>query len=502
MWRARWKTRELRRQIGDRGVNAAGDDVSMPAEEVRDLLRTYAHDVTSTVQAARIHNVTVVGSLDLSGLHLEYDLDFTGCVFEGDVLLTGASTGSVNLSNTTMHALLAGHARVDGDLVLHQARIGQRSARVRAAMSTTPPNPEGDQVQTRRRDVDHDVRAPVVLTSSHVNGDVIATETVIHTGDHWAFYAPRSQISGSFIGSRLTSNGGVNLSESRLENSILLDGAAVGGVEANIVSMRGGFFADWNFVSTGPVDLLAMQAGNIVTFHGSELKGTPVAANLTRLTSSRIRLDMHTPPAGRLVLRDVHVTSLIDSAASWPASGNLDLEGLRYGRVSSTENVGVDERIDWLLRDEQVSAASFERLAAHYQAAGDERSARTVRLARERRLLRGQGIPARAWGLLQDALFGYGFVPTRALLWLVALVGAGAWWFSAHAVRPINPREHPTWDPFLYALDLVIPIVNLGHETAWNPTGADKAVAMTLTISGWLLATAVVAGARRILNRR
>ncbi|HET6290675.1 MAG TPA: hypothetical protein VFG15_28510 [Amycolatopsis sp.] len=76
------------------------------------------------------------------------------------------------------------------------------------------------------------------------------------------------------------------------------------------------------------------------------------------------------------------------------------------------------------------------------------------------------------------------------------MVGTGGWWFSGHPVRPLKQNEHPT-----YALDLVVPVVDLGQEKAWDPVGTDKMVAMALVVAGWLLATAVVAGARRLLSR-
>jgi hypothetical protein len=108
-------------------------------------------------------------------------------------------------------------------------------------------------------------------------------------------------------------------------------------VNASIVTVRGGFFAAFGFVASGPVDLLAMHASNIVTFHDAELRGSPVSANLTRLTASRLRLDTRAAPRGRLVLRDVRVNSLVDSSSTWPADGDLDLEGLSYDRIGATE---------------------------------------------------------------------------------------------------------------------------------------------------------------------
>jgi hypothetical protein len=500
--RERWRRRSLRHQIRDGGIDGTAGDQPLGASEVRDLLVFYSQCPAAAVEPFRLRDVHIGGSLDLSHMQLGFDLDLTGCVFAGELVLTGAKTGSVQLSHARLHALVAGNARVGGDLVLHGARVAGESPREPvAAPDTAHLYRSGDQVQSAVRTIDAESRSPVLLTSSHIDGDVVMTDATVDTVEAWAVYAPRLQVAGSFIASGLRATGGIKLSEARFENSIVLDRAHVHGVEANIVTMRGGFLADWGFVSTGPLDLLAMQAGNIVTFHDAELRGTPVSANLTRLTASRIRLDMRARPRGRLILRDVRTESLVDSTESWPAKGDLDLEGLRYGRISATDEVTVGQRVDWLTRDGEIASSSFERLAAHYQTSGDERSARTVRLARERCLVRRKKMHHRLWGWTQDALFGYGFAPVRALLWLAALVGGGAWWFSLHSVLPVSAQEHPSWDPAIYALDLVVPIVDLGQERAWDPTGANKAVAMTLVIAGWLLATAVVAGARRLLNR-
>lgn len=66
---------------------------------------------------------------------------------------------------------------------------------------------------------------------------------------------------------------------------------------------------------------------------------------------------------------------------------------------------------------------------------------------------------------------------------------------------PVKADEHPTWDPFLYALDLLIPLLDLGHEKAWDVVGPSKAVMWVLMVSGWVLATAIIAAASRTLRR-
>jgi hypothetical protein len=106
------------------------------------------------------------------------------------------------------------------------------------------------------------------------------------------------------------------------------------------------------------------------------------------------------------------------------------------------------------------------------------------------------------WGTVQDVAIGFGYRPARALLWLIVVLAAGGGWFAwTGPLRPVKPGEGPTWDPLLYTLDLLVPLVDLGHERAWDPVGADKAVAVVVIAAGWILATTVVAGAGRALRR-
>ena len=58
-------------------------------------------------------------------------------------------------------------------------------------------------------------------------------------------------------------------------------------------------------------------------------------------------------------------------------------------------------------------------------------------------------------------------------------------------------------NPFIYALDSVLPIIDLGEQKAWIPQGAALTAEWLLTCAGWILTTtAVVAGVTNALNRR
>ncbi|MBB2948239.1 hypothetical protein FB565_008022 [Actinoplanes lutulentus] len=50
-------------------------------------------------------------------------------------------------------------------------------------------------------------------------------------------------------------------------------------------------------------------------------------------------------------------------------------------------------------------------------------------------------------------------------------------------------------------MDVLVPLVGFGHDTAWDPVGADKAVTLAVMTAGWVLVATVVAGPGRALRR-
>ncbi len=66
----------------------------------------------------------------------------------------------------------------------------------------------------------------------------------------------------------------------------------------------------------------------------------------------------------------------------------------------------------------------------------------------------------------------------------------------------LDSGQDPSWQPVIYAMNLLIPVVNLGQDGLWRTSGASAWVAGTLTAIGWLLLTTAAAGVTRILTRR
>jgi hypothetical protein len=50
------------------------------------------------------------------------------------------------------------------------------------------------------------------------------------------------------------------------------------------------------------------------------------------------------------------------------------------------------------------------------------------------------------------------------------------------------------FEPVIYTLDLLIPVISLGQRTAWNVDGIGQWVALGFTFFGWLMTAALLGG--------
>ncbi|MFD3562832.1 hypothetical protein ACFWVU_24625 [Streptomyces sp. NPDC058686] len=449
----------------------------------------------------RYEGLRVRGRLDLSRCRVDTVLELVDCVFDEPPRFTELTVSALDLSGSKMPALHANRITVDGDLRLSGATLGSGTPVPRPL---TGPPAAGDGPRVPRRLPEDSTSAVLELADAAIDGNLVVEQLTVADAGPWSLLAPRLNVSGSVHARGLTASGALYLRDASIAYALNLNGADVGGLDGTGLACGRGLYADWGFRSAGQVLLRAAVIEGVATFHDSVIGAPAGALLLSRLRVPRLRLDLREPPAGAVVLQDAAVDVLVDSAATWPAAGRLNLEGFTYKRLETAgppESADVRARIGWLTRDPNAGAGSFEQLATSYESAGDERSARTVRHARERHVRRLDRLSGRVWGLLQDLLFGYGYAPRRALLWLLSLAAAGSLWFAYHEPRAVGGSGQRAWDPVLYSVDLLIPVASLGYRGSWDPQGAGKAVAVLLVASGWTLATAVLAGARRIIGR-
>jgi hypothetical protein len=64
-----------------------------------------------------------------------------------------------------------------------------------------------------------------------------------------------------------------------------------------------------------------------------------------------------------------------------------------------------------------------------------------------------------------------------------------------------NPGElPPAFQPAIDALDVLLPVVDLGQQTAWTPNGVARWFTWASILAGWVLTTAVVAALSGLLK--
>jgi uncharacterized protein YjbI with pentapeptide repeats len=429
------------RTSADDGPHEAERGPAVRAEVITALVSDADSLTRFTLYGARIS-----GDLDLANARLPTSLLFEHCVFDGELLLTEATTRSIRLRGCHLSHINAARITLDGELEVAGCRLDSLSL-----------------YGARTGDVE-------------ISGSTFTSPNVAVQGDLAA-------IDGAFYCHDAVLNGQLRLPGARVKGYVELDGSTIGG----------GFLGRNLDVDNGMYCRLGYTADRAAcTVDGDfDLRGARIKREL-RLDAARLTA---------LDLRQAQVDSLWDDPAHWPRETRLD--GLRYEDLAP--RLPAAARLDWLSLSLSPSRNGyqpqpFEQLAAHYRRIGHDEDARRVLLHKQRERRRTLSPPGRVWGLIQDLLVGYGYRPWLAGLWILVLLAAGTAFFAV--TPPAAARaDPPAFSAPAYTLDLLLPVVNLGQEAAWSPHGPGQTVAYGLIVAGWLLATAMIAGITRQLVR-
>jgi hypothetical protein len=250
------------------------------------------------------------------------------------------------------------------------------------------------------------------------------------------------------------------------------------------------------FAATGAVKLAGARVAGPLGLRGATLTAAASPALDAQHVHAR-ELDLRGAPRidGVLDLRHARFDVLHDDPAGWPAE--LRLDGLDYAALDPPLTAA--ERLGWLGRD-AYRPGVYGQLAASYRRAGDDNAARAVLLASQQRRYAGQPLPSRIWGWLQNVTVGYGYRPQLAACWLLALLAVGTVLFGLRH-PPAGTDHPPAFNPFVYSLDLLLPIVDFGQGDAFQPYGWQRWLGYLLIAAGWILATTIAAGVTRALRR-
>jgi len=235
----------------------------------------------------------------------------------------------------------------------------------------------------------------------------------------------------------------------------------------------------------------------------------------------------------QLDLSGASVTSILDQERSWPAPGNLQINGLTYTGFGGPPFTPGDAetRLRWIgLQPGGYHPQPYRQLAKVLHETGDDAGAVRVLIASGDASFEQYGWQGRVLGWILKVTIGYGHRPLRAIVWSFAVIILGAFIVAigkrAGVMRltwPENtppPTEDPTaeMNPLLYSIDVFVPFVNLHQEHYWWPSaeasgecrvlgwnihvngGILRAYLWTQIIAGWLLSAIFIAGVTGLIR--
>ena len=229
-----------------------------------------------------------------------------------------------------------------------------------------------------------------------------------------------------------------------------------------------------------------------------------IALNLESTEALELRLPTWRLLHGGVDLTDAAVGQLHDEWRDGQDEGSshkytLRLNGFVYQSLGPT-STDCRARLDWLRHAEEgYVPQGYDQLAAVFRRAGRDGDTRRVMIAKQRRRRSEPDVPAPAKfaSFILDVAVGYGYRTWRAIYALLAIIligwGVFAMAFPAHMTAMRSPMQLPSFRPWLYSIDAVLPVINLGQESAWSPTGAAQIWYAFSVVSGWLLSLGFVA---------
>jgi len=289
---------------------------------------------------------------------------------------------------------------------------------------------------------------------------------------------------------------------------------------AENLDVAGDLFCREGFGAYGQIRLIAARIGGDLSFIGGTIIGDGVyAIDLESAeVSQTLRLKEMTIIKGIIDAFGTRARHLDDMPNQWPRGSRLT--GFTYGSLPDGTRGSPSVRLAWL----QGTAAgkylpqTYDQLASAYRAGGNSRAARSVLIARQQASRRLYGVPSTGWrGVVQGVrsallalwswflrwTIGYGYAPWRGLIWFTISWAFASFIFSNARDGEITavPTLHDQFHSVIYALDLLLPVVNLKQRDNWIPHHAYYWWTVIFTIVGWLIATIVVAGLANIFKR-
>ncbi|MCG5220023.1 hypothetical protein [Streptosporangium sp. KLBMP 9127] len=472
-----------------------GAERTIRAEVLTALLLGAREPEPGRTPGLRLAGATVAGPLDLSDAQVTAKVHLLNCHLPDIVDLTDATTRGVRLRGCDILRVRGARSKIDGLFELDGSTVhrGIRldnahitgQFRLSHAKITAPQqhDPPGNHSQ--------DIRKPYSKAEMKERG---------YVKDGWALWAGGMTVDGGAFLRGLRTEGGLRLIGARFNGGLYLRDAVIKGIgehavnadhlQATAAEFHSGFTAD------GTVRLRGARITGVLSFDDATVRATGRALHLSHMQVDELILTT-AGVTGEVNLAYSRIGVLLDRPDVYPE--HVHLNGLSYESLRGDWTP--TQRLDWLARDpEGYRPQPYEQLATWYRRIGHEPDARRVLLAKQRARRRSLRLPGRGWGRLLDLMVGYGYRPWLAGAWAGLLLATGTAVFSMHNPVQIDPEETRSFNAFVYTLDLLVPVSVFEQRAAWEPVGWTQWLANALIVAGWILATALIAGAARVLR--
>ena len=462
-------------QLDDPARGSAWDAArTVRASVLIDLLTGQQAPEHGRIRALKLRGARITGPFDLQAATLACPLLLADCHFEEPVILDEATVPAIRLPGCHLPALTADHLRTAGSLELNHGFTA---------------------------------RGGVSLRGARIGGHLILSGASLANSGGTALHADLVTVDHSMLcRNGFTAHGVVRLRGAHIGGQLNLDSASLlnpGGLalRADRIDVSHIYCRD-KFTAQGEVSLAYARVGALLDLTGASLLNRGgVAIDLQAASVAALYLLPRHRPDGAVILTNTKVDSFSDDPATWPET--LQLRGFVYGTLEN-DHVSVQNRLRWLtLHPSKYTPQLYDQLAAAYRRIGHEEAARKVKIAKQwhRRAVLNPGGKFLNW--LLYVTVGYGYRTWLAGAWLAGLLTLGTWTFSrAYPAHMTPANAHPAaFHPFAYTVDVLLPIVNLGQQNAWQPEGPALYWSWALTGAGWILTTAVVAGLTGLLKR-
>jgi len=493
------------------GDHVWGPDRTIRSRVISLLLLHGPPPLLGRVASLHLAGAQITDVLDLSGGIIEPYFELRQCRFEEEIRMAEARIHTARLVDCFIPRLEAARLATDGDLhlprcsipegikltdatigtdlLLNEATVGS-GRRIRAIAADGISVSQELQASLLMTDGEVSLRGATIGSSLHMFGTVLR-----NPNGRYALYAPQ-----------MTVEHVASFADANRSRSARIHGATpAAGTPVPFTTEEGNRWRTRHFECTGGVVLDDGRFGSSLVIENSRFElQRDQELSLRRIQTPELNFTPRAPERGLIVLSGATVEKLLDRVGSWPRDQRLWMAGFTYQQAIPKEgHFNVRERLQWLAAaTPEYSPLPYEQLALMYRNSGEDTNARAVLLAKQRRRRETLPLVGKVWGYLQDWTVAYGYRPAQAALWMAVLWAASAMFFGAHPPDPLKGEESPHWSAALYALDLLLPVITFGQDTAWDPAGLHQWLAASMILLGWVLATTVATGATRLLRRQ